>query len=282
MVGVSIDTLIHYQKRHKVWRKNSMDKKGITYMKIIIPVMAAIVIIGGAIVYSTKQPKAQEVMAPIETEQSVVTESEVSEPAPQPAQPAPAPSAKPEPTEETTTPEEVTDEIVAETQDEAEYVDYVQDQASENNKDESDMEESDIEPLDKVMYATGNINTRSGPSVDFTKVGGLTVNQEVKVTGQSKTTGWYEIEVDGGKQYVSHTLLSDTKVQESKPSSNGGGNGGGSTSSGGNGGNADINARAQEAFKQLGVDPSKDISQDVAAPAPEFKHADGLEGVHAE
>ena len=178
--------------------------------------------------------------------------------------------------------EEVTDKIVAETQDEAEYVDYIQDQASANDKDESNMEESDIEPLDKVMYATGNINTRSGPSVDFTKVGGLTVNQEVKVTGQSKTTGWYEIEVDGGKQYVSHTLLSDTKVQESKPSSNGGGNGGGSTSSGGNGGNADINARAQEAFKQLGVDPSKDISQDVAAPAPEFKHADGLEGVHAE
>lgn len=80
-----------------------MDKKGITYMKIIIPVMAAIVIIGGAIVYSTKQPKAQEVMAPIETEQSVVTESEVSEPAPQPAQPEPT---EPEPTEpEPTNPE---------------------------------------------------------------------------------------------------------------------------------------------------------------------------------
>lgn len=80
-----------------------MDKKGITYMKIIIPVMAAIVIIGGAIVYSTKQPKAREVMAPIETEQSVVTESEVSEPAPQPAQPEPT---EPEPTEpEPTNPE---------------------------------------------------------------------------------------------------------------------------------------------------------------------------------
>ncbi len=87
-----------------------MDKKGITYMKIIIPVMAAIVIIGGAIVYSTKQPKAQEVMAPIETEQSVVTESEVSEPAPQPAQPAqPEPEpTEPEPTEpEPTNPEPV-------------------------------------------------------------------------------------------------------------------------------------------------------------------------------
>lgn len=245
-----------------------MDKKGISYMKIIIPVMAAIIIIGGTIVYSTKQPKAQEVMAPIVTEQSVVTESEVSEPAPQPAKPDPAPSAEPE---------EVTDKIVAETQDEAEYVDYVQDQASENNKDESDMEESDIEPLDKVMYATGNINTRSGPSVDFTKVGGLTVNQEVKVTGQSKTTNWYEIEVNGAKQYVSDKLLSDNKVEVSKPSSNG------NTSSGGNGGNADINARAQEAFKQLGVDPSKDISQDVAAPAPEQGgHRASGEGIHAE
>ncbi len=87
-----------------------MDKKGITYMKIIIPVMAAIVIIGGAIVYSTKQPKAQEVMAPIETEQSVVTESEVSEPAPQPAQPEPT---EPEPTEpEPTEPEPTNPEPV--------------------------------------------------------------------------------------------------------------------------------------------------------------------------
>lgn len=87
-----------------------MDKKGITYMKIIIPVMAAIVIIGGAIVYSTKQPKAQEVMAPIETEQSVVTESEVLEPAIQPAQPEPT---EPEPTEpEPTEPEPTNPEPV--------------------------------------------------------------------------------------------------------------------------------------------------------------------------
>ena len=258
-----------------------MDKKGITYMKIIIPVIAAIVIIGGAIVYSTKQPKAQEVMAPIETEQSVITESEVSEPAPQPAQPAPT---EPEPTEETTTPEEVTDEIVAETQDEAEYVDYIQDQASANDKDESDKQESDIEPLDKVMYATGNINTRSGPSVDFTKVGGLTVNQEVKVTGQSKTTNWYEIEVGGEKQYVSHTLLSDTKVQVSQstptPSTTSGGNGGGSTTPSTNG---NTNAKAMEVLKSLGADPSKDISQDVATPpAGEYGHQSAGEGIHAE
>ena len=176
-------------------------------------------------------------------------------------------------------PEEVTvtDKIVAETQAEAEYVDYVQDQASENNKDESDKQESDIEPLDKVMYATGNINTRSGPSVDFTKVGGLTVNQEVKVTGQSKTTSWYEIEVNGEKQYVSHTLLSDTKVQESKPSSNNNGGGGSTTPSGSDG------QKLMDALKQLGIDPNDDVSNDVAAPAPEYGvHRSSGEGIHAE
>lgn len=88
-----------------------MDKKGISYMKIIIPVMAAIIIIGGTIVYSTKQPKAQEVMAPIETEQSVVTESEVSEPAPQPAKPDPASPAEPEATETVETVEDLEDGI---------------------------------------------------------------------------------------------------------------------------------------------------------------------------
>ena len=176
-------------------------------------------------------------------------------------------------------PEEVTvtDKIVAETQAEAEYVDYVQDQASENNKDESDKQESDIEPLDKVMYATGNINTRSGPSVDFTKVGGLTVNQEVKVTGQSKTTSWYEIEVNGEKQYVSHTLLSDTKVQESKPSSNNNGGGGSTTPSGSDG------QKLRDALKQLGIDPNDDVSEDYKnATHVEFGgHRSSGEGIHA-
>lgn len=62
------------------------------------------------------------------------------------------------------------------------------------------------------MYAQGNVNTRSGPSQDFEKVGGLSVNQEVKVTGKSKETGWYEIEVNGSKQYVSDKFLADSKI----------------------------------------------------------------------
>lgn len=206
-----------------------------------------------------------------ETPQEVVEISEVSEPTPEPEK-------TPEPQPEVNEPETVEPEAT-EPEPEVTEPETIEPEQPEQT------EESDIEPLDKVMYATGNINTRSGPSVDFTKVGGLTVNQEVHVTGQSKTTSWYEIEVNGEKQYVSHTLLSDTKVQESKPSSNdntssSGNGGGGSTTSSGNG---NTNAKAMEVLKSLGVDTSKDASQDVAAPAPEFGgHRSSGEGIHAE
>lgn len=203
-----------------------------------------------------------------ETPQEVVEISEVSEPTPEPEK-------TPEPQPEVNEPETVEPEAT-EPEPEVTEPETIEPEQPEQT------EESDIEPLDKTMYATGNINTRSGPSVDFKKVGGLTVNQEVKVTGQSKTTSWYEIEVNGEKQYVSHTLLSDTKVQESKPSSNGGGNGSGGSTGGSNGGNADTNARAQEILKQLGAgDASQEWKN--AAPAPDWnvKAPDELKGVEA-
>lgn len=210
-----------------------------------------------------------------ETPQEVVEISEVSEPTPEPEK-------TPEPQPEVNEPETVEPEAT-EPEPEVTEPETIEPEQPEQT------EESDIEPLDKVMYATGNINTRSGPSVDFTKVGGLTVNQEVHVTGQSKTTGWYEIEVDGAKQYVSHTLLSDNKVEVSKPSSgNGGGtggNGGGNTSSGGNGGNSSSGSDAkklEEALKQLGVDTSQDASGGWDTPSPDGGHASSGEGIHAE
>ncbi len=76
-----------------------------------------------------------------------------------------------------------------------------------------DTVDSDITPLDQTMYAQGNVNTRSGPSTDYEKIGGLSVNEEVHVIGQSKSTGWYEIEVSGSeKQFVSNQFLSTTKI----------------------------------------------------------------------
>lgn len=75
-------------------------------------------------------------------------------------------------------------------------------------------EESDIIPLEKVMYAIKNVNIREGVSTEYAKIGSLTVNQQVSVIGQSKSTDWYEIILaDGTKAYVHPQYLSDTQTE---------------------------------------------------------------------
>lgn len=82
---------------------------------------------------------------------------------------------------------------------------------------EEPTEQIDIKTLDKIMYAQSEVNTRLGDSTDYEKVGSLTTNQEVKVTGQSKSTGWYQIDVDGVEQFVSDKYLADSKVEIQQP-----------------------------------------------------------------
>lgn len=78
-----------------------------------------------------------------------------------------------------------------------------------------------------VKYAQQTVNVRSGPSTDFDKVGSLSTNQEVAVTGTCNETGWYRIVYGDGVAYVSNKYLGDSKVEVSAPpAENGGGNGG--------------------------------------------------------
>lgn len=75
-----------------------------------------------------------------------------------------------------------------------------------------------------TKYATQSVNVRSGPSTDYDKIGGLTTNQEVQVTGQANT-GWWRIQYNGGEAYVSDKYLADEKVEKpaaSETPSNGG------------------------------------------------------------
>ena len=76
---------------------------------------------------------------------------------------------------------------------------------------------TDVTALDKTMYATSAVNTRSGPSTEYERVGGLTTNEEVHVTGQSNITSWYQIDVDGVTQFVSNNYLADAKVEVQEP-----------------------------------------------------------------
>ena len=58
-----------------------------------------------------------------------------------------------------------------------------------------------------TMYAKSAVNVRNQPSTDGEKVGRLAYGQEVTVTGQCSETGWYQIELNGGKAFVSNNYI---------------------------------------------------------------------------
>lgn len=67
-----------------------------------------------------------------------------------------------------------------------------------------------------TMYAQSSVNVRDLPDTNGNKVGGLSTNQEVSVTGQCNETGWYRINYNGGTAYVSNSYLGDSKVETKK------------------------------------------------------------------
>lgn len=67
-----------------------------------------------------------------------------------------------------------------------------------------------------TMYAQRAVNVRDLPDTSGNKVGGLSTNDEVAVTGQCNETGWYRISYNGGTAYVSNSYLSDSKVENTK------------------------------------------------------------------
>lgn len=66
--------------------------------------------------------------------------------------------------------------------------------------------------LSKTMYAKSTVNVRSLPSTSGNKLGSLSKNQEVAVTGQCNETGWYRISYNSGEGFVSNKYLADEPV----------------------------------------------------------------------
>lgn len=73
--------------------------------------------------------------------------------------------------------------------------------------------------LNQTMYAQSTVNVRDLPEQTGGKVGSLTTNQEVTVTGQCNETGWYRISYNGGEGFVSDSYLGTEQVAvKSQPS----------------------------------------------------------------
>ena len=66
-----------------------------------------------------------------------------------------------------------------------------------------------VEAMNKTMYATDNLVVRSGPNNQFTKLGTLSAGDSIAVTGQYEENGWYQIDYNGTKAYVSSLYVTE-------------------------------------------------------------------------
>ena len=73
--------------------------------------------------------------------------------------------------------------------------------------------------LSQTLYAQSTVNVRDLPEQTGAKLGSLTTNQEVTVTGQCNETGWYRISYNGGEGFVSNSYLGSEKVAVKSKSS---------------------------------------------------------------
>lgn len=71
----------------------------------------------------------------------------------------------------------------------------------------------------QTMYAQSSVNLRQGPSTEYDKVGSLSTNQSVSVTGYVETTSgkWYQLSTG---EFVSAKYLGTDKVAVQAPSNN--------------------------------------------------------------
>lgn len=76
-----------------------------------------------------------------------------------------------------------------------------------------------FEDMNATKYAKSTVNVRSLPTTDGEKLGGLSTNDEIKVTGKCNETGWYRIEYADAIAYVSDEYLVDEKVVTPTPES---------------------------------------------------------------
>ena len=73
-----------------------------------------------------------------------------------------------------------------------------------------------VTAMNATMYAKSDVNVRSGPSTNDTKVGFLPQNSEVAITGTTDT-GWYRINYNGTEAFVNAGLIVAEKVVTTPP-----------------------------------------------------------------
>lgn len=67
--------------------------------------------------------------------------------------------------------------------------------------------------MSAIMYAQQTVNVRDLPGTDGNKLGALSTNDEITITGQCNETGWYRFAYNGSTAYVSNKYIGANKVE---------------------------------------------------------------------
>ena len=107
---------------------------------------------------------------------------------------------------------EVTEEPATEVSEEVAETEVAEESVAEETSAVEEVSPYSYTELNQVMYAQSTVNVRDLPEQTGGKVGSLSTNQEVAVTGQCNETGWYRISYNGGEGFVSNSYLGTEKV----------------------------------------------------------------------
>lgn len=99
-----------------------------------------------------------------------------------------------------------------ETKTETEANSSVTEEVNVPQKDDSKELKTAIQELAATMFVTKTVNVRANPSLDGEKVGSLSLNDEVNVTGKTDD-GWYRIQYGDGEAYVKEGFFSNSRAE---------------------------------------------------------------------
>ena len=126
-----------------------------------------------------------------------------------------------EPTvEPTETPADSTEQIIEETEEPSEAVE-TETETAEATPEPTIEPEPTEEPqatytytdMSATMYAKQTVNVRDLPDTTGNKVGSLSTNDEIKISGQCIETGWYMFDYNGSVAFVSNKYVGENKVE---------------------------------------------------------------------
>ena len=137
-----------------------------------------------------------------------VTETTTEESTPEQTE---APEETTEPTPEAT--EEPSEETTAETEPETtEPTKTVEPEQTEASTPEP-VPQYTYTDMSATMYVQQTVNVRDLPDTSGNKIGSLSANDEIKISGQCNETGWYMFEYNDSVAFVSNKYVSENKVE---------------------------------------------------------------------